>query len=129
VVLADDGSVRGLDAATGAPRWVLAGRGPALVAPLDGTTALVVRATATSVVDAATGKQRDHAGHRVQEHDRVLDARTGGAIVTTDGGVARLCTLDVGGGLREQLLGEDTAGPGAPAAHGLLQAIVTADGA
>ena len=129
VVLADDGAVRGFDAATGAARWQLPGRGPAVVAPLDGTTLLVVRAAATSVVDVATGAARDHDGHDLTEYDRVLDARTGAAIVTTGGGVARLCSLDSGGGLRDQAIGEQVARPGEALPHGVLQALVTADGA
>ena len=129
VVLADDGAVRAFDAATGAARWQLPGRGPALVAPLDGTTLLVVRAAATSVVDIATGTTRDHDGHELTEYDRMLDARTGAAIVTTAGGVARLCSLDSSGGLREQAIGEQVARPGEPLPHGVLQALVTADGA
>ena len=129
LILAADDGVRALDGATGAVRWALDGRGPALVAPLDGATVLVMRAGGASVVDVASGKARAHDGHRVGEHDRVLDARPGGALITVDGGVARLCALDAGGGLRDQLVGEDAARPGAPAAHGVRQAFVTADGA
>ncbi len=128
LVLAGDDGVRAVDAATGAPRWQVPGRGPALVAPLDGTTLLMVRADVTRALDVATGAGADHPGHRVGEHDRVIDVRPGGAIVTTDDGVARLCSL-TRDGLREQQLGDDAVRPGAPAIHGVLQAIVTADGA
>ena len=129
VILADDGSVRGLDAASGAARWVLPGRGPALVAPLDGATVVVVRGAATSVLDAATGKGRDHGGLRVEAHDRVLDARGGAVALTADGGLAHLLALEASGGLRVQVIGEATARPGAPAPHGVLQAIAFAGGA
>jgi outer membrane protein assembly factor BamB len=129
VVLADDGSVRGLDAGSGASRWLLDGRGPALVAPLDGVTALVVRASASSVVDVGSGKARDHAGHRVHEQDRVLDARFGAVALTVDNGIGRLGSLDSGGGLRDQLIAATTAKPGDPAPHGVLEAIVVAGGA
>ncbi len=127
VVVADGDGVRGLDPSTGQARWTLPARG-AMVAPLDGTTAIVVAAGSTFVADGATGHQREYPGHALTEHDRVLDAGSGAAIITTDGGVARLCWLDATG-LREQQLGEDAARPGEPAPHGVVQAFLTPDGA
>lgn len=128
VVLAHDDGVRAVEAGTGTARWSQPERGSAVIAPLDGATVVAVRASATSLITIATGQVRDYPGRRVAGHDRVLDARTGAAALTTDGGVARLYALTVDG-LRELLLGEDAARPGEPAAHDVLQAAVTADGA
>jgi outer membrane protein assembly factor BamB len=127
VVIAGGDAVRGLDPSTGQLRWTVAAP-RALVAPLDGMTTLVVNSGSMSVIDAATGYRREYSGHPLTEHDRILDARSDAVIVTTDGGVARMCWLDASA-LREQQLGDDEARRGEPARHGVVQALLTADGA
>jgi outer membrane protein assembly factor BamB len=127
LVVADSASVRGVDPASGEVGWQQATGGLSLVAPLDAGSVLLHLAAATCTVDVATGAIREHARYTLSEQDRVLDAGPAGVVMTTDNGIARLFWRD-GDKLAEMTIGETTARPGAPAAHGVEQAILTSDG-
>ena len=128
LVVTDSASVRGLDPSSGEVMWQHETGGLSLVAPLDAASVLLQLASATCTVDVDTGVIREQARHALGEQDRILDARDGSVAMTTDNGTARLFWRD-GDKLAELTIGETAARPGAPSAHGVEQAILTADGA
>jgi len=127
LVVADASGARGVDPVTGEPRWRHPLAGPTLVAPLDGTQVVLAGGGAVATARAATGAVELHARRDLDVHDRVLDARPGSVVLTTDNGTARLYQRTAAG-LTETTVGETRPRAGNPFAHAVEVAALTADG-
>ena len=125
LLVADSASVRALDPHKGGARWRKPTGGHTLLAPLDGTSALLHLPRATALVDVASGRITEQARNTLIEQDRVLAARDGMAVISVSGG-AKLFALS-GDRLIEAKLAEPLPRPGEPSQHGVLHAVLAAD--
>lgn len=125
LVVSDSATVRAITLPSGAVSWRNPTGGLTLLAPLDAKTGLLQLPRSTARIDYASGGITELARNVIIEQDRVLDARDGKAALTASG-TAHLY-YPVGDRIAEAQLGESQPRPGNPAAHGILQVILSGD--